>query len=374
MFTDFDLLMHIDIYSVKGTIGEALKDRLSRALAALHVENEIEEINSVERFVRDGIPSIPAIQIGQKVFLHGTSATVDETVSRVMEYVIKGQAPSILVPVDFSEESMHAVQFASVVAKSLNLDITLTHIHAPIYDPVTGGACDVLLEHEQQTALHDLAMKMTRENKEAGIPVSVDVHIESGDPATNLIQLSSSDQFEMIIMSTKGKSSFFRNFFGSISSRVSRHSHKPVMIIPPMAKVSFPNNWLVGFDEAFLESPLPEKMLEYHSKYNIGMDFTHVHHGRYAIESKLLDTFINRIHYFPNGQAPLGYTIIDDQPNQPVEEVLLRKLKQDKCDLLVLFSQDRTFIESIQHSSVIRKALVQTDIPVLVFPITRKKV
>ena len=88
MFTDFDLLMHIDIYSVKGTIGEALKDRLSRALAALHVENEIEEINSVERFVRDGIPSIPAIQIGQKVFLHGTSATVDETVSRVMEYVM----------------------------------------------------------------------------------------------------------------------------------------------------------------------------------------------------------------------------------------------------------------------------------------------
>jgi nucleotide-binding universal stress UspA family protein len=157
--------MHIQLYSVKGFTGDALRDKLSRALAEQHIENEIIEINSVAQFVRDGIPSVPAIQIGRKVFLHNPHATLEETVDRVMEYIQKGQTPSILVPVDFSEESLHAVEFAAVVADGLEMDLTLTHIHVPIYDPVSGGACDVLWHQDQQAELNDLAARMTTENK-----------------------------------------------------------------------------------------------------------------------------------------------------------------------------------------------------------------
>jgi len=360
--------MQIEIYSIKGFTGSALRDKLEHALLEHQIESEINEINSVAQFVRAGIHSVPAIRVGDRIFLHSPHAIIDETIGQVMDFIVNGSPPSILVPIDFSEESLHAVQYAAMMAESLQLGLTLTHIHLPIYDPVSGGACDVLLQKENTSQLHDLADQIRQDFRKREIDLTVDIHLESGDPTSNLIQLSSSEQYKLIIMATKGKDTAFRRLFSTITANVGRHSHKPVMIIPPQSEMEFPTRWLIGFDQAFLDKGALHRLSEFQSEQVKSMLFTHVSNPRKPIDEKLLQQFREEISQVQDKKTKMQCEIINPL-GQPVDELLLRKAKSEYADLLVLFSQQRSFIESLQHSSVIRKVIQQPPLPVLIIPL-----
>jgi hypothetical protein len=88
--------MHIEIYSIKGFTGSALRDRLEHALSENQIDFKIDEINSVDEFVRAGIHSVPAIRVDERIFLHPQNGMIEETVRQVVDFVLKGSPPSIL--------------------------------------------------------------------------------------------------------------------------------------------------------------------------------------------------------------------------------------------------------------------------------------
>jgi nucleotide-binding universal stress UspA family protein len=360
--------MQIDLYSIKGFTGSALRNELEHTLLGHHIESVINEINSVEQFVRAGIHSVPAIRVGEKIFLHSPLAKIEETVDQVLDFILHGSPPSILVPIDFSAESLHALQYAAIMAEALQLGLTLTHIHLPIYDPVSGGAYDVLLQKDNSTQLHELADQIRQDFRKREIRLSVDVHLESGDPINNLIQLSSSEQYKLIVMATKGKDTAFRRIFSTVTAKVGRHSHKPVMIIPPQSELSFPVRWLIGFDQAFLEKGNLDSILEFYRKEITSMVFTHINNPKKPIDENLMEQFNQQLADFPNKQSEIKYEIVNPM-GQSLDEVILQKAKTEHSDLIVLFSQQRSFIESLQHSSLIRKVIQQPPMPVLIIPL-----
>lgn len=360
--------MQIELYCVKGFTGSALKDRLEHALIEDQIDSVINEVNSVDEFVRAGIYSVPAIRVGEKIFLHPQNGKIDETIDQVMEFINKGSSPSILVPVDFSPESLHAVEYATMMAEALQLGLTLTHIHFPVYDPISGGASDVLLQKENTLQLHSLADQVRRDFKSRSVNLQVEVHLESGDPTNNLIQLSMSEHFRLIIMATKGKDTAFRRLFSTITARVGRHSHKPVLIVPPAGEVSYPKNWLVGFDQTFVDKGSITLLEEFMREEVQGVRFLHVNASKKIMDEEVLSVFCNKIRASTDKKINLkcdSLTVL----GPPVDEVLLQQAKERKADLIILFSQQRSFIESLQHSSVIRRVIHQPPLPVLIFPL-----
>jgi nucleotide-binding universal stress UspA family protein len=360
--------MHIEIYSIKGFTGSALRDKLEKALSESHIDYEIDEINSVDEFVRAGIHSVPAIRVEERIFLHPQNGVIEETVGQVVDFILKGSPPSILVPIDFSTESLHAVEYATMMAEALQLGLTLTHIHLPIYDPVSGGACDVLLQKENTSQLHDLADQIRRDFKNRSVGLQVDVHLESGDPTTNLIQLSMSEHFRLILMATKGKDTTFRRVFSTITARVGRHSHKPVLIVPPGSELRYPANWLVGFDQAFIDKGSLELLQEFNNDEVQSMTFTHVNPSKKGIPEEVLAKFCQSITASAGKKTKMKCESINAM-GAPVDEVILEQAKAMHADLVVLFSQQRSFMESLQHSSVIRRVIHQPHLPVLIFPL-----
>lgn len=360
--------MQIELYCIKGFTGSALKDRLEHALIKDHIESVINEVNSVDEFVRAGIYSVPAIRVGEKIFLHPQNGKIDETIDQVMDFIIKGSPPSILVPFDFSPESLHAVEYATMMAEALQLGLTLTHIHLPVYDPVSGGATDVLLQKDNAIQLHELAEQIRVDFKNRSVNLQVDVHLESGDPATNLIQLSASEHYKLVIMATKGKDTAFRRLFATMTARVGRHSHKPVLIVPPEGDITYPTKWLIGFDQAWVEKGPTDDIWEFHTDAVKSMSFTHVINPKKPVDENVLKQFCQKIK-----SSSLSKTQLKCESVHPlgrtVDEVLLDKAEAEHVDLIVLFSQQRSFIESLQHSSVIRRVIQQPSVPVLIFPL-----
>jgi hypothetical protein len=82
--------MKIELYSVRGFTGSALKSKLEQLIIAHHLPYTIIEINLVDQFIKAGLASVPAFRIGNKVIQHPQDGDVDETIAQVMDYILTG--------------------------------------------------------------------------------------------------------------------------------------------------------------------------------------------------------------------------------------------------------------------------------------------
>lgn len=140
------------------------------------------------------------------------------------------------------------------------------------------------------------------------------------------------------------------------------------MIIPLQSGLIYPAKWLIGFDHALIDKGSFDQVWEFYRDPVKSLAFTHIIHPRKPIDEKSLQQFCQQIKSYADKKAEMNCEIINPF-GVPVDEVLLQKAKEHHADLIVLFSQQRSFIESLQHSSVIRKVIQQPPLPVLIIPL-----
>lgn len=356
--------MNIELYSVKGFTGSALKQKMEDAVSLHHMPYTIVEINLVDQFIKAGLASVPAFKIGLKVIQHPHDGNPDETVQKVMDHIISEKANSILVPVDFTEESSHAIDFARMMASHFGFGLTLAHIYQTLYDPVSAGALDVQFLQDTNKRLLTLVDNINAENKNLDIAVPVMAHLEIGEASSSLIDLLDHGQFELLIMATKAIDNPVRRLFGTISSEVSRHSRKPVMVIPPNAEIKFPGKIVVGFTEELLLEGTLEYILIFGAKHKVFFDFVHITRDTVQftlLKSKLYERLV--LHR----EMLCGFNIrsVADQDHQ-LHEVLFDYAQEVRAGMVILVTHHRSFLESLSHTSVTKKALHQPPLPLMI--------
>jgi nucleotide-binding universal stress UspA family protein len=356
--------MNIELYSIRGFTGSALKQKLEEALTAHQVPCTLVEIHQVDQFIKAGLASVPAFKIGNKVIQHPHDGDVDETVAKVMDFLRGQNAKSILVPLDFSEESKHAVEYARMMARHLGYGLTLAHIHQTLYDPISAGALDIQFLQDTNKRLMDMVDTLNSEHSAHGIHVPVNAHLEVGEASSSLIELLDHGQYEVMVMATKATDNAFRRFFGSVSSEVSRRSHKPVIVVPPQAEVSFPGRMIVGFTEELLLEGVLENILAFATNQHIVFDFVHVtddapHYEsiRQQLSEKLA---VNRPFVFD-----FNIKSLQDE-EMKIHEVLFRYATQMRAGMVILVSHHRSFLDNMTHTSVTRKALLLPSVPLMI--------
>ncbi len=144
----------------------------------------------------------------------------------------------ILVPVDFSRDSLEAVEQSLVLAKSLNTDLLLLHVVHDLSD--TPGSYHKAKSGEKMVRkMTDTAQEMMTEfiaendlearTKRAGAKLSV--HIKRGLPTTQIIQIAEHEKAGLIAMGSKGRTGLDHLVMGSTAERVVRLASVPVMVV-----------------------------------------------------------------------------------------------------------------------------------------------
>lgn len=130
----------------------------------------------------------------------------------------------ILVPVDGSEQSRKALEFAADWARHHDGKLHLLHVpEPPVGDEVMvlGGASVTL--HASKEELRAAGEKIIEASKalvkEEGIE-SVDSSIEIGDPARQIIRAAEEMKADMIVMGTRGLGDWKSLLVGSVSHKV----------------------------------------------------------------------------------------------------------------------------------------------------------
>ena len=133
----------------------------------------------------------------------------------------------ILVGYDGSAQSQKAVDVALSLAECLGSTVLLFAVARPP-EPATSVELEAMLddarEHYEQG--FKPIMEKAREHN-----VNVQTAIAVGHPAEQIIHRAESDGVDLIILGRRGRSIVARMMLGSVSERVLRYAHCPVMVI-----------------------------------------------------------------------------------------------------------------------------------------------
>ena len=155
----------------------------------------------------------------------------------------------ILVPLDFSELSIRALSAAAFFAKIFDGKVAPFHSYVPVSEmegPYMLGLGPTATEdyEEMEKVLTERLTEIAKENVDEKYLQNPIISI--GNPAHAIIE--SAKDFDMIVMSTHGRTGFTRFFLGSVAEKVLRLSHVPVLVLDKESELDSIENILVTTD------------------------------------------------------------------------------------------------------------------------------
>jgi nucleotide-binding universal stress UspA family protein len=142
----------------------------------------------------------------------------------------------ILVPIDFSANSLGALEYAIEFAKSSKADLAVLFVVEPLYYTVpdfTGGASAALgglLDEQLRNARAQLRRLERRYSRRR---VRLRTVLQSGTPAHAIAETARQMQADLIIMATHGRTGVAHLLLGSVAERVVRAAACPVLTLHP---------------------------------------------------------------------------------------------------------------------------------------------
>ena len=148
-------------------------------------------------------------------------------------------AEKILIPLDGSKIGEAALPYVedlvSKLSPSVKVELTLLQVVSVLTHYV--GAGEVMapisytekemeqIQQEARAYLNKVAEGISSEK------VSVEVRVGTGNAAKEIIKVADEINVDLIAMSTHGRSGISRWAFGSVTDRVLRGGHKPVLVV-----------------------------------------------------------------------------------------------------------------------------------------------
>jgi universal stress protein A len=137
----------------------------------------------------------------------------------------------ILVPIDFSESSLKALQYALPMAEKFGAHITLFHVIEPRFGPADMMAPAEILEVEGdlvRAGWQKLELLCHQSIKPAITSSSL---VEMGRPYEEIVAAAKTHKTDLIIIATHGHTGLKHFFIGSTAERVVRHAPCPVLTV-----------------------------------------------------------------------------------------------------------------------------------------------
>ena len=134
---------------------------------------------------------------------------------------------NIMCPVDFSEHSELALNYARFIAEATGATIHLVHATIPPVEYIQ-GYLEVKKEIEEQ---RNHALQELNSIDIPGVPV--ERHLLGGVPMDEVVKYADSNNIDLIVIPTHGRSGVMRLLMGSVAEEIVRKAPCPVMAVKP---------------------------------------------------------------------------------------------------------------------------------------------
>jgi nucleotide-binding universal stress UspA family protein len=138
----------------------------------------------------------------------------------------------IFVPIDFSDSSKRALNYAIDLGGVLGADLTVLYVAEPIYFATPGDLygtsanLGMLLEEQRRSARQELSKLAARLEKRG---VRVKTVLGTGVPHEVIVETAKARKADLIVMATHGRGGLTHLLMGSVSEKVVRSATCPVL-------------------------------------------------------------------------------------------------------------------------------------------------
>lgn len=263
----------------------------------------------------------------------------------------------ILVPTDFSDNSLKALSYAANLARVTDRGIVLLNC----FDMPAGNSHMMmdLSERMRKDAENELKDTLTKMSSDlSGLDVKTMAHY---GPLDDGVKISSKTySVDLIAMGTKGASNLASRIFGSNTLQIMKIIDLPLLAIPE-------NTVWEKWEDIVLAMDLQDKNHKSHLKTIKGVlnnpaTALHILHVNTSVEDNMDKTGIAS-----DLSAQLG-----DQKHdviyhlaESVSDGIIDFIEHNECDLLVLIKRKYSFLERLLRSSVTKSLALHGSKPML---------
>lgn len=274
--------------------------------------------------------------------------------------------PTILAPVDFSNISINATEYAARLALELGADLKLLHVvQMPvIYGevPMPIGNYDHVVEESQQQ-MEALVRKIDHNLEEK---VFIHHEIKAGSPVYEIAEMAEKENPLLIVMGTRGLGNFERFLLGSVTLSLLKESPVPVLVVPE--NCTYEKVRKIGFatDLSHVVSQTNDDIIrKFSGLLQSELHFIHndpnYHEYEPAImeEGMLLDTMFT--------QQKHSFHFLH---HEFTEEGIIRFSKENNLNWLMVQPRRHGFFDEMFGHQHTRAFVLHAELPILVLPVT----
>lgn len=273
----------------------------------------------------------------------------------------------ILCPVDFSDTSLNAIEFAVAIAKKFHSKITLLHVFTErdfnkAMGSVAKGKSFKELLGMARNRLESLVNSIN-DSSVGESTFSCDYYLELGELIDKVDEIALEQQYELLVMGTTGVSRTDGIFFGSNTEDIIERVRKPILCIPEEATFKQFNRIVYGSDYLEEDKIAIQEVISFATIFDARIDVLHVNLDD---SDKQYDTFTEELKSF------ITYKKISfsHKKYDQIGEGLNQHVVDTKSDLLVVFKRDLNFVKSIFSKSLTKTLAFTIDKPLLVLKLS----
>lgn len=278
----------------------------------------------------------------------------------------------ILIPTDFSDNAMNALNYALELFKYERSDFYIMHAYQDkIYADTS------LLENETLDKVTKIISDKSQQQLENTLKkintISPNPRHKYNIISANSLLMDEADKIvdeeniDIVIMGTRGETDDRKLTFGSHTLQVLKYVQCPVLAIPANYKYTQPKHILFPTDYM-----IPYKRRELKLLCEMAFSYRAVIDMLYISKSKKLSIRQE------NNQKFIKETLHKNSLNfktisgKNISNAIYKYLKEHKIDMLVLVNTRQSFLESILFQSTIDKMSLHIDIPFLTLQNVRR--
>ena len=275
----------------------------------------------------------------------------------------------ILVPIDFSPESLNAFRYAIQLSDVTGGSIHLLHVIPLDY---TGLHVPIAVTQNTQSKTEYARKRMVEFTTEALTEIEAikqlekvpDIHsdVRVGTPLFSILQAAERSDIDLLIMGTRGNRKAAIEKLNNLTAKVVKDTRQDTLIVPDTARFSHISRLLYASNYAKEDPYYIWKTLKLLDPITAVIDVVHISTKG---ETNMRENAENLRQYL--NENPIGMqTQLHESTATDIETGILEYADTMGIDLIVMYTPDYGFIDFLFHKSHTKRMSKLTNTPLLI--------
>lgn len=265
----------------------------------------------------------------------------------------------IILSIDFSDNSLNALDFAIVLAGKRDGEIILVHVIESVFDFASQAAVTLENMHRDAETLMQKTLEKYQDSK-----LKFTTLIKEGTASISVARIAKEMNATLIVMGTQGASGIKIALIGSTTINVIRESSIPVLVVPAESNASAITKVALALEFATHEEKFINWVIDMSIRWELGLEFVHVQIANDFEEEpgiKKLEDFIASHH---PGLPMKIHTFYAKTPVEGLDQFL----EENENVILVMCHTHKNLWDQILNRSQTMQMVFHSKVPLLIMP------